>query len=622
MASRATFIFFVVFVCATGAAEGIDVGNALCGLIASGAFMFWAYYRRLTNKVKTISCLLFTLCVGLSYGSLIYSQEKTLDSKLPYYRAIDISGVINDVSPINSYGSRRITIGDISSPQVQALPRKYSLQCYIDSTRVANVGDSIKGRSLLLPIKSALSADDVDYASIFRKRGVIGSVRGENMTISISGNSELTLRERIIKHIVTSIKHIDINDETSQILLALTIGEKDDMSPSFKNALSSSGIIHLFTVSGMHVALLAALVWGLTFFMSRKKLLRRIIVISSLFFYAYLCDGTAPVMRAVFMFTFISIASINPARNKNSLNALGLSGLLYIILYPQEATSAGFAMSYTAAAAIIIFYERYAGWKKKLPKVPAYFLFILLTTLCAEMALMPFILYHFGKMNMLFPFANLLMIPYVTLYLFPLSWFVMLSSVIGFCPKILVYIYELSCDVVYEVSSFFNRWPTMINIEDMNITAAIALALVVWGAILFICSHRKTAIAMSITGCIVALCAYVADGIGNNPTLCYDTDRETMFIYNNNTKIDFDSGERSMVGRKTLCRAASHLYVFPRRDFTLVADAFFYPQSIPDEIIISPLCPYHDVRRWIDWCDKYDVKLYDMRRDGYFTIKP
>ena len=29
MASRATFIFFVVFVCATGAAEGIDVGNAL-----------------------------------------------------------------------------------------------------------------------------------------------------------------------------------------------------------------------------------------------------------------------------------------------------------------------------------------------------------------------------------------------------------------------------------------------------------------------------------------------------------------------------------------------------------------------------------------------------------------
>ena len=620
MASSATSIFFVVFVCAIGAAGIIGVENALCGLIASGAFMFWAYYRRLSSRIKTISCLLFTLCVGLSYGSIVLSQEKTLDSKIPYYRAIDICGVVSDISPINNYGSRKITIGSISSPQIQNLPGKYSLHCYIDTNRVANVGDSIKGRSLLLPIKKALSVDEVDYAIIFRKRGIIGSVRGENMTISSYGDSGLTLRDKIIKHIGIATKHSNIDDETSQILLALTIGEKDDMSPSFKNALSHSGIIHLFTVSGMHVALLAALVWGLTFFINRKKLLRKIIVISSLFFYAYLCGGTAPVMRAVFMFTFISIASINPSRNKNSLNALGLSGLLYIILYPQEATSVGFAMSYTAAAAIIIFYERYASWKKKLPKIPAYFLFILLTTLCAELALTPFILYHFGEMNMLFPIANLLMIPYVTLYLFPLSWLVMLSSVTGFCPRVLGHLYELSCDVVYEATSFFNRWPTTISIEDMNITTAIALALVVWGALLFICSHRKTAITMSIAGCIVSLYSYMAGEISQRPTLCYDTTRQTLFIDNRNTKIDFDSGEQSIVGGRVLCRASSHLYVFPRYDFTLVADAFFYPQSPPDEVIISPQCPYHDTRKWIDWCHKHNVKLYDMRRNGYYTI--
>ena len=154
----------------------------------------------------------------------------------------------------------------------------------------------------------------------------------------------------------------------------------------------------------------------------------------------------------------------------------------------------------------------------------------------------------------------------------------------------------------------------------MNITSAIALALVVWGALLFICSHRKTAITMSIAGCIVSLYSYMAGEISQRPTLCYDTTRQTLFIDNRNTKIDFDSGEQSIVGGRVLCRASSHLYVFPRYDFTLVADAFFYPQSLPDEVIISPLCPYHDTRTWIDWCHKHNVKLYDMRRNGYYTI--
>ena len=623
MSSLVAFVLFIAFACGVAMGGSTSLGVALPLVFIVGGITLWVYRYHSPSYIKTLTTIVLIVCIGLSYSSYINSRQKEIDSTLPYYMAVDIKGKVSEVSSVNDYGRCRVKINGISSPQLKGLHQLYALHSYIDSSRNVKRGDSVKVRSLLIPINAAFSPDEVDYSRIFRADGVIGTINGDDMDIIPSPEGGTTLRERIINSINTYLDKAGLTPYACETIRALLIGDKQDMSSGLKSSLADTGVIHLFTVSGMHVAMIAFMMWNLLFFLRGRKIIRSSLVVASLFFYGYLTAWEAPVTRAVWMFAIITLASANPERGNNSLSALGIAGILYLILFPNDISNAGFAMSYTATAAIIIFYKRYGEWKKRMPRIPAYFTSVLCTTLCAQVALLPFILYYFGGFNLLFPLTNLLMIPYVTLYLFPFSALVVIMAIFGVKWEWVYGVYETSCEWIYGIIERAAMWDeAMVRGVDIDLWGAVALAMMIWGALVYVVGKRKMAAYMVVLGVVISLAGSIIKNADSYSLLCYDRNERMFYIENSShEKIPCSYGRKALASTQTLCMANDWRYEFPDDDnYVLVTERFFYPETKPAIVVTSPYTPYSDMIKWKKWCDKHNIVLHDMKDSGYYVI--
>lgn len=193
--------------------------------------------------------------------------------------------------------------------------------------------------------------------------------------------------------------------ESSSLVLALALGNKNFLSPRFRENTKSAGLSHLFALSGMHLALASCLIAALFKFL---KVSRRLILLYSLpFSFAYLMIGGAgiPLQRA-FIFHLVWAFSYFWRWNLSLLRVFLIS--LVLMLFGRE-INPSFLLSFTAVLGIIflpIFWEdffiRFLG---------RFFGSLITVSLAAGLAVLPLSIYYFGEFNILFLLPNILILP-------------------------------------------------------------------------------------------------------------------------------------------------------------------------------------------------------------------
>lgn len=203
------------------------------------------------------------------------------------------------------------------------------------------------------------------------------------------------------------------------LLRGILLGDESQISPLAREAYSITGTSHIIAISGFNMAVLAGIV--ATVFTRRlgaqKGSLLTIIV---LLLYTILVGAEASVMRAAFMGAFTVIAS-SIARRGNSLNNLGISVLLMMLINPHLPWDVGFQLSAMATLGLALlmpplrarltlwmntrfgeeFSARFSDW------VGDY----LLVTLVAQLSVLPLLIYHFRSLSWVFLIANPLILP-------------------------------------------------------------------------------------------------------------------------------------------------------------------------------------------------------------------
>ncbi|MCD6364098.1 MAG: ComEC/Rec2 family competence protein [Synergistetes bacterium] len=136
-------------------------------------------------------------------------------------------------------------------------------------------------------------------------------------------------------------------DDVAGFLYGAIFGDKRNIPRFVKENIYRSGLGHLLAVSGLHVGLIAGVVWLLlgSFGLSPRGIF--ILVIAFLSGYLLLIGFQPSAIRAFMLFTFYGIGKIMGFR-VNPVNALGASGLLLEIWNPFVAWDAGFQLSFTA----------------------------------------------------------------------------------------------------------------------------------------------------------------------------------------------------------------------------------------------------------------------------------
>jgi competence protein ComEC len=240
---------------------------------------------------------------------------------------------------------------------------------------------------------------------------------------------------------------------------AILLGNTSEVSQSSKQSFSATGAIHVLAVSGMHIALFAALLlYGFGLF---PRLIPRysaiIFTLIVLWCYAWLTGFSPSIMRSVAMFTLIQIGQIVQRTASPNHILLWCAYLMYLF-DPVCIYDIGFQLSFGAVYGIQTYKDRIASLWTPTAQSLKFVWEHSSIALAAQLFTTPLILYYFHTFPNYFLIANLGIVilsgfvMYVGFGFLLLGWVPLLGSILGF-------IFSLSLNVMDSFISIIAQIP-------------------------------------------------------------------------------------------------------------------------------------------------------------------
>lgn len=226
-------------------------------------------------------------------------------------------------------------------------------------------------------------------------------------------NSIYAFADLIRRKMIFTLEHLGLANNELAVASALILGYTNNIEAQLKSAYSSSGAMHILSVSGLHVAIIFMLFNGLLQFLDKIKYgsyLKGFLLLIILWCYAILTGLSPSVMRSAAMFSFVVVGK---ALNKKSsfFNTLSASALLLLLFNPFLIFDVGFQLSYTAVAGIVLIQPMFGNWYTPKNWLGNYIWELITVSIAAQIATFPMALYYFHQFPNYFLVANLFVIP-------------------------------------------------------------------------------------------------------------------------------------------------------------------------------------------------------------------
>ena len=225
---------------------------------------------------------------------------------------------------------------------------------------------------------------------------------------------------------------------------ALIVGDRSFIPADTKDKFIVTGLIHLLAISGLHVAIITALLFFLLFFIPKK--IRYIVICSFLLFYMPFAAFNVPVTRASLCAIIIMMLFFFDIRVDYRKFLLFIASF-FMIISPTIIKDLSFIMSFLAVAGIV-----YLGFNSKNKLLNALYI-----GFAAQTSVIPITLYTFGMTNICSVLSTIIMLPFININIF-----IGLLSVVspGVFAPILVYIEKIVLFIVnllyqYTYNTFF-----------------------------------------------------------------------------------------------------------------------------------------------------------------------
>lgn len=169
---------------------------------------------------------------------------------------------------------------------------------------------------------------------------------------------------RSFRETLTAGAETDSEKSLAGISEAMLLGRKEALQRSQKELFIDSGTMHLFAVSGLHIAVIAG---ALAYLFSRLRLPKRVGAVLGLglvFAYVMIVGHPPSAVRAFLMAVFFWSA-VAFVRKPSALSALLASAVLVLIWNPQEILRPGFQLSYAVVGGILLYGVPLANWSSE-----------------------------------------------------------------------------------------------------------------------------------------------------------------------------------------------------------------------------------------------------------------
>lgn len=260
----------------------------------------------------------------------------------------------------------------------------------------------------------------------------------------------------------------------SALLRGVVLGETRDIPQDVLVAFRRSGTAHILSVSGLHVAGLAALILGLCAALRLPRSISLPLGFTAVLLFAGIAVGGAPVVRATVMLFLVMLAQAS-GRRRDPLHVLALAAVVVLAPNPLALFSAGFQLSFAAVVGLVLLAQRIQhSLERALPGPLASGMAV---SLAASIATAPVSLLVFGQASVMGVVANLFVVPVIT----PVTGLGFVSILMGWVSPSLSAVLDgvAAVPLAWTVSMarLFSRGPVLSQ-EHVGVAVAVAAGLV------------------------------------------------------------------------------------------------------------------------------------------------
>ena len=386
---------------------------------------------------------LFWLGFGLACGcGWIWLRSETVAApRLERPRIAEFAATVEKVETLAARGDLRLTLAASDA----ALPPRVRVSLPQDGAPAGLApGAAVQVRARLTPPPPMALPGSHDFArdAWFRGIGGVGRALGPVEVLEPAVPTGLdAFRSRLDRHIRDQLP-----GSSGTIATALATGDQNSVSEEDAEAMRRSGLAHLLSVSGLHIAAVVGAAMLLTLkllALSERLALRFNLVLVSGgagalagIAYTLLTGMQVPTVRSCIA-ALLVLAGIALGREAISLRLVAVGALIVLLFRPEALAGASFQLSFAAVTAIVTLHNLPAVRRLLAPRDDGFgmrlargFVSLLLTGLAVEIALIPFALYHFHKAGLFSVLANLFAIPWTTFVVMPLEAAALLLDVV------------------------------------------------------------------------------------------------------------------------------------------------------------------------------------------------
>ncbi len=326
---------------------------------------------------------------------------------------------------------------------------------YIRVNKKANikVGDMLLINGTYLEPDVARNERGFNYKEYLKTLEIYGTVEINHYKVIKKGRiNKLILYTARLKEILKSnISKVIKKAENKNLLIAMILGDTEDLSEELKTDFLNSNLYHILSVSGGQVS---NIIIGITILFRLLKIHKKImdvLCIVILIEFMFLTGLTPSIIRACIM-CIISLISGLIIRRYDIANSLGISLLIILINNPFAINSLSVLLSYFGFLGIIVLGSFTIKEVNKVIKnnILRYILNIVISSVAAQIFIFPIILYIFGTISLTFIFSNLLIIPLSTVITI-IGLFIMI------CPLPIFGFVEPLIELTINIVGFFSN---------------------------------------------------------------------------------------------------------------------------------------------------------------------
>lgn len=336
----------------------------------------------------------------------------------------------------------RITLDQVALERVlpERTPARVRISLHGDQSHSVNPtpGLRIMTTGHLSPPGGPVEPGGFDFQrhAWFSQLGAVGYTRVPVLAIApahegAAGLAVFRLRMAAAEHILSVL-----SGDTGGFAVAVTTGARSAISQTAMESLRASNLAHLLAISGLHMGLLTAFVFGLlrvTFALIPPLALRwparKVAAMGALIAasgYLALSGGNVATERA-FIMVAVALCAIMVNRRAISLRAVAIAAVTVLVLRPEALLGPGFQMSFAATTALVAVFGTMRDRQITLgPKWAQPVIGVLLASGISGLATAPVGAAHFNAISHYGLLANLLSVPVMGTIVVP-------SAVLALC---------------------------------------------------------------------------------------------------------------------------------------------------------------------------------------------